>query len=502
MARIPARIPGLALTAALVAVLAHPAVPVADDSLADAATLVRSRWGTTTRGATRVVFQLDRQADYLTIELADDDGVEVHLLGAEAEPLPSPMPVGSGGVRDVTFRPGPSGVVARIAGSGTPLTARTFKLDNPPRVVVDLTQDGGSGDVPAPRVEPTGTAVTKSARADTPSVTGDVTRSDDESAGSIGPDDEDDTDTFAAASPAPSPDAAAAMAPAEPATPESAAVADADGPFQDLVAWIAGLKLDANALKLSETEEERSRYRRSLAFLLAERGLVHEAVTVLTSALASGHGDRGTAFADSLYLAELRLETGDVEGAAGIAQELSSGEQTPQQRIRLARILQRCDFPDLAVANLEEVLPRLVGEPRVEAQMLLARAYWDRKDVEKARQYVSKLTASGHVSPELRGGALILEADCAWAQGRTQESERLYRRALQETLDDEEASWVTLQLGNAARRNGRLADAIDHYRDARDRWPDTFYGAQADWFLRIAEQTERLANAEALRDRG
>jgi tetratricopeptide (TPR) repeat protein len=138
----------------------------------------------------------------------------------------------------------------------------------------------------------------------------------------------------------------------------------------------------------------------------------------------------------------------------------------------------------------------------VEAQLLLARAYWDRKDVEKARRYVSKLTESGHVPAALRGGVLILDADCAWAQGRTAESERLYRRALQEALDDEEASWVTLQLGNAARRTGRLADAIAHYRDARDRWPDTFYGAQADWFLRVTEQTEQLANAEALRDRG
>jgi tetratricopeptide (TPR) repeat protein len=289
---------------------------------------------------------------------------------------------------------------------------------------------------------------------------------------------------------------------AEPATPESAAVAEAEGPFDDLVAWITGLKLDANALKLSETEEDRWRHRRSLAFLLAERGLVHEAVTALTSALESGYSDRRTGFADSLYLAELLLETGNVEGAAGIAQELSAGEQTPQQRIRLARVLQRCDFPDLALANLEEVLPRLVGEPRVEAQMLLARAYWDRKEVDKARQYVRKLTESEHVPVALRGGAFILEADCAWAQGRTEESERLYRRALQETLDDEEASWVTLQLGNAARRTGRLADAIDHYRDARDRWPDTFFGAQADWFLRVTEQTERLANAEALRDRG
>jgi tetratricopeptide (TPR) repeat protein len=481
MARIPARSLGLALTAALVAVFAHPVAPVADDSLSGAATLVRTRWGTTPRGATRIVFQLDREAEYLTIELADDDGIEVHLLGAESEPLPAPVPVGSGGVREITFRPGPSGVVARISGAGTPLVARTFRLEGPPRVVLDVTREDGELAPPAPRAELTGAVATKSAPASPPA------------AAAAPVEDLGDEDA-----------AILAEAPAgtEPPTPESAAVDGTDGPFQELVAWIAALKSDANALKESATEQERSRHRRSLAILLAERGMVHEAETILASALESGLGDRKTAFADSLYLAELRLETGNTDGAAGIAQELSAREQTPQQRIRLARILSRCKFPDLAVANLEEALPRLVGAPRVEAQLLLARAYWDRKDVEKARQYVAKLTESEHVPEELVGEALVLEADCAWMLGRTGESERLYRRALRETLDDEASSWVTLQLGNAARRTGRVADAIDHYREARDRWPDTFFGAQADWFLRVAEQTEQLANAEALRDRG
>ena len=51
-------------------------------------------------------------------------------------------------------------------------------------------------------------------------------------------------------------------------------------------------------------------------------------------------------------------------------------------------------------------------------------------------------------------------------------------------------------------KEGRVADAIDHYRRARDEWPETFYGAQADWFLRVAEQTERLEGAEVVRNRG
>ncbi|HMB67673.1 MAG TPA: hypothetical protein VKU85_00125, partial [bacterium] len=80
MARIPARGPGLALMAALLAAIACPAAPVADDSLS-VATLVRSRWGTTPRGATRVVFELDHPANHEKQGLPDDGGVEVRLLG-------------------------------------------------------------------------------------------------------------------------------------------------------------------------------------------------------------------------------------------------------------------------------------------------------------------------------------------------------------------------------------------------------------------------------------
>ncbi|HMB70671.1 MAG TPA: hypothetical protein VKU85_15255, partial [bacterium] len=130
-----------------------------------------------------------------------------------------------------------------------------------------------------------------------------------------------------------------------------------------------------------------------------------------------------------------------------------------------------------------------------EAQLLLAAISWERNDVKRAREYVTGLAESAHLPSELKGGALILEADCAWAQGHIQDSERLYRRALQERLDREEASWATLQLGNAARRGGQPAVALDRYRESHERWPDTFYGSQAGWFLRLAERAEEPKGA-------
>ncbi|NNE44637.1 MAG: tetratricopeptide repeat protein [Gemmatimonadetes bacterium] len=463
----------------------------------DPATLLGARWGQTPKGATRVVLQVDRTVEFLTVELPHENGFEVHLLNTNADPLPEPLAIGNGRIANVTFRPGPSGTVARIAGGPQRLRAMTFKLDGPPRIVVDVTVDD---DAPLPLAAPPVTVARPVVKKKAPKT--EVAKS------APAPRVDDAMDALLAAHDTVAtadvvlPDADADLIP-PPATPESALVAvNPDGEFDELLSWITGVKLDAAALALSESEEDRARYLRSLAFLLAQRGLVDEAEQMLGSALQSEGYDQGSAFADSAYWAELKLQTGDHEGASELAQTLSAAQRTPPQRLRLARILSECDFHDLARMHLEEAVPRLTGRPRIEGQLLLAHVYWDRQEIDKAQSWVKKLTDSKYTPREILGEALILHADCVWAMGKPAEAEGFYRRALALSLGDEEASWVTLQLGNLAHRAGRTTDAIDHYRRARDEFPETFYGAQADWFLRVAEQTERLQNKEVVRNRG
>jgi tetratricopeptide (TPR) repeat protein len=444
------------------------------------AALVSARSGETPRGATRLVFEVSRPVEYLTVELPEQNGFEIHLLGTATSDLPEALGVTDRRVAGVTFHVGPSGLVARVAGKDERLVARTFRLENPPRVVVDVSTAGLAAAAKAATAPPA--VATKPAKVEAPDLHEAITPT------------ESDEQAFAAV------DAHGEGETAEAAHAAPAAPQPED--FDELLTWITGLKLDARALELSESEEERSRYRRQLGLLLAERGLVGEAKTMLTNALASEGYDPATAFADSVVLAELHLESGDVESASAIAEALSAGKRTAPERLQLARILVDCRFPDLARVHLEEALPNLTGRPRIEAQLLLARAYWDRRDAPKAHDYVAKLTDSKHMPPDLLGPALVLQADCLWAMERARDAENLYRRALALTLTDEEASWATLQLGNLAHRAGRITDAMDHYRRAKDTWPETFYGAQAEWFLRVSERSEQVREAEVVRDRG
>jgi tetratricopeptide (TPR) repeat protein len=458
------------------------------------ATVVSARSGETPRGATRLVFETSRKVEYLTVELPEENGFEVHLMETDAGRLPEPLDVTDARIAGVAFRAGPSGVVARVAGRDERLQARAFRLENPPRVVVDVFTASTAAAAKAPASQPAVAA--KSAKIESPDLHeaipapesfGETLASSD--AGHEGAEADpqvDETEDGGAAG-----DAHADSAEAVPAED-----------FEELLAWITGLKLDARALELSESEEERSRYRRQLGLLLAERGLVGEAKTLLENAVSSEGYDPATAFADSVLLAELHLESGDVDAASAIAEALSAGKRTAPERLQLARILIDCRFPDLARMHLEEAVPNLTGRPRVEAQLLLARAYWDRRDAAKAHDWVAKLTESKHTPPDLLGPALVLQADCLWAMERAKDAENLYRRALALTLTDEEASWATLQLGNLAHRAGRVTDAMDHYRRAKETWPETFYGAQAEWFLRVSERSEQVREAGVVRDRG
>jgi tetratricopeptide (TPR) repeat protein len=462
------------------------------------ARVLSARSGETPRGATRLVFETSRPVEYLIVELPEENGFEVHLMETDAGRLPEPLGVTDARVAGVAFRAGPSGVVARVAGRDERLQARAFRLENPSRVVVDVFTASTAAAARAPAAQPAVAA--KSAKIEPPDLHeaipapefgGEALASSDagHGAGHGGTEADPHVD-------GPEVGGTAGDARAEPAD----AVPAED--FEALLAWITGLKLDARALELSESEEERSRYRRQLGLLLAERGLVGEAKTLLENAVSSEGYDPATAFADSVLLAELHLESGDVDAASAIAEALSAGKRTAPERLQLARILIDCRFPDLARMHLEEAVPNLTGRPRVEAQLLLARAYWDRRDAAKAHDWVAKLTESKHTPPDLLGPALVLQADCLWAMERAKDAENLYRRALALTLTDEEASWATLQLGNLAHRAGRVTDAMDHYRRAKETWPETFYGAQAEWFLRVSERSEQVREAGVVRDRG
>jgi len=482
MARLLAPWAGLLSAIALLAGAGSGSSAAAEPAASGSATVDLVRAGRTAKGAVRVVFEVSRPVEYLTVELPHGNGFEVHLLDTDAGAMPEPLPVGEGGVSQITFRTGPSGVVARILGGEQRLAARTFALSDPPRVVVDIAPENEESAAASSRTAVAAPAVTaKRPRTDTPT-----------------PRSEPEEPVAAAPTPPREP-----VAQSPPATPESADVREvSDEEFDDLLGWITGVKLEVEALVLSETEADRARYRRSLAFRLAERGLLSEAEKTLAHALESEGHDPATAFADSVYLADLRLQLGDEEGAAAIARALPAEGGETADHVRLANLLLKCRFPDLAVAHLEPIVTRLLGKERVKAQLLLARAHWDRRDAAKALPLVAKLTESKYVPPELLGSALVLEGDCLWALDRASEAAEPYRRALGLELSDEEASWATLQLGNFAHRSGRVADAVDYYRRARDRWPETFYGAQADWFLRVAEHTERLESAEVVRDRG
>jgi tetratricopeptide (TPR) repeat protein len=350
--------------------------------------------------------------------------------------------VEDGRVSRVTFRAGPAGVVARIAGGEPRLRAHVFHLESPYRVVVDVRSDDG------------------------------------------------------ASRPTPSPEPSLVDAGAD--SGDSGAGED----FQELLGWITDIEREVEALVRSDTEADRARHRRSLAFLLGERGLLGEAEKTLTRALGSDAHDPTTAYPDSVYLAELRLRLGDEDGAAEVARALPADRGTPREAVRLATVLSRCGLPDLARVYLEDALPRLTGLERVGARLLLARIHWERRDAAAALPLVAKLTESKHVPRKELTSALILQADCIWSLGRPSDAESYYRRALALSPAPEEASWVTLQLGNLAHRSGHIADAIEYYRRARDRWPDTFYGAQAEWFLEAARRTERLEGAEVVRNRG
>jgi tetratricopeptide (TPR) repeat protein len=451
------------------------------------ATITKTRWGKTARDETRVVFELDHSVAWSVN--ADPGGMvfEVRLTGAVPGTTVGPMNIRDARIDAVTIRDDERGTVARITSAGKPLRVKSFELADPPRVVLDLGPKDLEAPAPTAKAEPAAKAAPPKPAPPTPKLT--------------------------AAPPQPAaPKAAAPVVAAvkpvretpEPAAPAPVAPArrNSQEDFDDLMAWLHELDGRVETLGASRSEREQARGRRSLAYFLAERGISQDAERALTASLASDDRDRSAAPADSLFLAELRAEIGDSDGAIAIADDLAGELSSAPELLRVARVYSECRRPDAARDLLQKTLADLKGEDRTDGLLLLAQSHWDERDPESALPILETLTASDVAAGDTYDRALILQADCLWALSRTREARLRYERAARQQLPPDEASWVMLQLGNVARREGRLEDAKQHYRITMDRWPETFYASQAGWFLRVVEEIESAQRGTDGQDRG
>lgn len=481
----------------------------ADDGLPPAH-LLDARIGRTPRGMPRLVLETDRPVQFLTVELAQENGFEVHLLGTDPVPPPA-VPLRDAVVRTLTFREGPQGLVARVTLEGGRRIGTSFALDNPPRVVLDLLPDPDAEPVLAaatPPGQPVGSpAPRKQSRPSTaPPRETTVTSSPGDRALRV------DLGAEATDAVAPAPDtvksavleASKASAPAPsppPAKGDSAKHDDLPPELVDLFGWLGDLRASIDSIREGRDQAARSAARRDLAALLEERGLWEEAEKALLSA-ARGARNGPTGAADSLKVAELRIRRGDAAGALAVASALDTVRTLPEERVRLAAVFLAAERPETAEALAQPMIDSLDGAPGARALWVTARSRWDRGDAAGALPLAAKLAADPATPADLLPGAVLLEADCLCALERMKEARPVYERASGLRLTDHDASWTALQLGNLARREGRMADAKRHYETARDSWPDTFYATQADWFLRFDDRMRSLRDAGAGKSRG
>lgn len=138
-------------------VLASAAEELEEGNSRSNAKLVNVRAGLGKNNATRIVAQLDRSAEFLTMELADRPGYEIRLLGTTSAGLPEPLEVNDGRVTRVTFAEGPSGVVVRIETESNAIQCRSFPLNDPPRLVFDLAPQAKAA-TPKEEIAPHGSA--------------------------------------------------------------------------------------------------------------------------------------------------------------------------------------------------------------------------------------------------------------------------------------------------------------------------------------------------------
>ncbi len=416
-----------------------------------AARLARAKLGDGDAGVTRLVLELDRVAEHLTVELIDRPGIAVRVLDTAADPLPASITPGDGRVERISFVPEGSDLVVRIE-SVQAIRCRSFALHDPPRIVLDFDAAGALADTS--KIAPVHSILDEGA--------------------------------------AVAPEATDAAGETDHAGVEEHAGAD-EPRFDELLNWIEEFRREAQAVNASDSPEEKAAHSRTLAHLLAERGLFDEADRTLTQALASGV-DTTHAYEDSLRLAEIRIRAGRSKDALPLARRLSPFGRSTEERLRLARILSDAGAPVAARAVLEEVMSRVPAEERSEARLLLARCLWDSGLAERSLGELETLSREPAIPHVVDGEATVLRADCLFALGRLAEARTQYERAARFGPGPEESAWIRLQLGHVAHREGRYDEALSLYKEALERWPDTFYATQAAWFLQTAE---RLGSAWA-----
>ncbi len=394
-------------------------------------------------GTTRVVIELDQAVEHYSAEMKDRPGITVRLLGAVADPVPSPIQPMDGRVERITFAPDGADMVMRVESSSA-IRCRSFALHDPSRIVldIDLPREHGSSAARSAALSHDGLPHP----AEGPVVTSPV---------SVSPD------------------------------PVSG---DSDEPrFDDFLAWIEEFRREAHAVDASTSPEEKSTHWRALALLLAQRGLFDEADRTLTKALAAG-ADTSESYEDSLRLAEIRISAGHAQDAVAIARKLSPFGRSTEERIRLARVYADGGAPVAARAVLEELIPRVPAQARAETRLLLARCLWDSGAAARSLGELESLGREPGLARAVDVEATVLRADCLFALGRMDEARANYERAMRFDPGPEESAWIRLQLGHVAHRERRFEDAKTLYREASETWPDTFYATQAVWFLETADR--------------
>lgn len=474
------------------------AAPVAAEEATAKTRVMKTRTGTTPKGASRVVFETDRAAEYLVVEREDGTGYDVHLLGTDPASLPEGTSITDPRIEGFTFRAGPNGLVAQVTRTGVPTKAKSFALSNPPRVVLDVYPDESA------RASDNAPNLAKMATAPAP-------------------ENADRAPQMLDAQPAPPATAKTELAmtspaPAnkEPLTSEgvSAPMAslftdpdargtivrpESDRDFESLVAWIEVLRANVLALDSAPSEEDKSAYRRSLAYRLARRGLVTEAEQILTASLSSRGANPEVSHTDSIFVAELRMSRGDAKGAKDIAEALDPHRGTPLEKVRLANILLETGLSKYAAHLAKDARNGVDGVARARADLVVARAHWDEGQTKLALDVAKRLGRDPNVPEDVRVAGVILEADCLMSMGQWKSAQKRYAKAATMAPRAEEAAWVALQLGNLARREGKTDEAMQRYRETVERYPDTFYATQAEWFLRVAQKVEALREVEASR---
>ncbi len=423
---------------------------IADES----ARVLKARIGRTEQGIPRFVVETDRPVSFLAVELTGENGFELHLESAALGGASAPRPAAA--VREVTFHPSATGLIARVLLDETRRVGCAYALTNPPRIVLDLPAKDGRVNATsprrklAPRVDATGSRG-KFAQAAKPPLKVRV--------------------PFAHSSALASP--AASRKPARPVDPELA----------ELLAFAQGLRDALDTILAAEVPATASTARRALSRQLAGRGLFAEAENVLRG----GRLEDGAAHAveDSLDIAELRHRRGDFAAGLEIAAQLDPARMSDAQRVRLARVLLESGAPRTVSEILEPVRATADPSDRARATQLTAKSLWDLGQPADALALVAEIAHGATTPQDVVAPAVLLEADCLFALARPADARRSYERAAQLGLGSEESSWTALQLGNLARREGRFGDARRHYETAKAYRPETFYAAQADWFLRF-----------------